>query len=116
MKTKGHEIQKLKIKEELILVRMETGRDGKDAKGASLEDIGKESRILAEALVDDPASRAHMQVEEEPSRVSTSHSSDEAAADTATITSSSSMELDLSERERVAELARLDKVSIQFTL
>jgi len=112
VKTKGHEIQKLKIKEELILVRMETGDDGTDAKGASLGDIGKESRILAEALVDDPASRAHMQVEEEPSRVSTSHSSDEAAADTATITSSSSMELDLSERERVAELARLDKESL----
>ena len=31
-----------------------------------------------------------------------------------TLTSSSSMELDLSERERVAELARLDKVSIDF--
>ena len=31
-----------------------------------------------------------------------------------TMTSSSSMELDLSERERVAELARLDKVSIDF--
>merc|ERR1719400_2623891 len=44
--------------------------------------------------------------------VSTSHSSDEAAADTATITSSSSMELDISERERVAELARLDKESL----
>ena len=31
-----------------------------------------------------------------------------------TMTSSSSMELDLSERERVAELARLDKVFIDF--
>merc|ERR1712055_273992 len=48
---------------------------------------------------------------EEPARGSSSLSSDEPAA-SATITSSSSMELDISERERVAELARLDKESL----
>ena len=52
MKTKGHEIQKLKIKEEFILVRMETGGDGTDAKGASLGDIGKESSNRGEVSLE----------------------------------------------------------------
>ena len=82
---------------------METDCDGKDMNG--LGDIGKESRILVDEPLDS-ASRALGRLMEDPARVS---SSDEPGA---TITSSSSMELDLSERERVAELERLDKVSI----
>ena len=86
---------------------METDCDGKDMNG--LGDIGKESRILVDEPLDS-ASRALGRLMEDPARVSSSlSSSDEPAA---TITSSSSMELDLSERERVAELERLDKVLI----
>ena len=84
---------------------METDRDGKDVN--ELRDIGKESRILVDEPLDS-ASRALGRLMEDPARVSSSlSSSDEPAA--ATITSSSSMELDLGERERVAELERLDK-------
>jgi len=89
---------------------METDCDGKDGKGVNdLGDIGKESRILVDEPLDS-ASRALGRLMEDPARVSSSlSSSDEPAA---TITSSSSMELDLSERERVAELERLDKESL----
>ena len=94
---------------------METDCNGKDGKEVNeLGDIGKESRILVDEPLDS-ASRALGRLIEDPARVSSSlSSSDEPAAATAsaTITSSSSMELDLSERERVAELARLDKVLI----
>ena len=92
---------------------METDCNGKDGKEVNeLGDIGKESRILVDEPLDS-ASRALGRLIEDPARVSSSlSSSDElaAASASATITSSSSMELDLSERERVAELARLDKV------
>lgn len=87
---------------------METDRDEKDMNESGLGDIGKESRILVDEPLDS-ASRALSRLMEEPARGSSSLSSDEPAA-SATITSSSSMELDISERERVAELARLDKV------
>jgi E3 ubiquitin-protein ligase MARCH5 len=89
---------------------METDCDGRDMSEVVLGDIGKESRILVEEPLDS-ASRALGRLMEEPVRLSSSLSSDEPAA-SATITSSSSMELDLSERERVAELARLDKESM----
>lgn len=85
---------------------METNCDGRDMNEVVLGDIGKESRILVEEPLDS-ASRALGRLMEEPARLS----SDEPAA-SPTITSSSSMELDLSERERVAELARLDKESL----
>ena len=85
---------------------METDCDGRDMNEVVLGDIGKESRILVDEPLDS-ASRALGRLMEEPARLS----SDEPAA-SPTITSSSSMELDLSERERVAELARLDKVLI----
>ena len=93
---------------------METDCNGKDGKDVNdLGDIGKESRILVDEPLDS-ASRALGRLIEDPARVSSSlSSSDEPAATaSATITSSSSMELDLSERERVAELAHLDKVLI----
>ena len=90
---------------------MESNCDGRDMSEAVLGDIGKESRILVDEPLDS-ASRALGRLMEEPARVSSSPSSDEPAP-TSTITSSSSMELDLSERERVAELARLDKVLSQ---
>jgi len=93
---------------------METDCNGKDGKDVNdLGDIGKESRILVDEPLDS-ASRALGRLIEDPARVSSSlSSSDEPAATaSATITSSSSMELDLSERERVAELARLDKESL----
>jgi len=89
---------------------METDRDEKDMNESGLGDIGKESRILVDEPLDS-ASRALSRLMEEPARGSSSLSSDEPAA-SATITSSSSMELDISERERVAELARLDKESL----
>jgi len=89
---------------------MEADCDGRDMNEAVLGDIGKESRILVDEPLDS-ASRALGRLMEEPARVSSSLSSDEPAPP-ATITSSSSMELDLSERERVAELARLDKESL----
>jgi len=89
---------------------METDCDGRDINEAVLGDIGKESRILVDEPLDS-ASRALGRLMDEPARVSSSLSSDEPAA-SATITSSSSMELDLSERERVAELAGLDKESL----
>ena len=89
---------------------MEADCDGRDMNEAVLGDIGKESRILVDEPLDS-ASRALGRLMEEPARVSSSLSSDEPAPP-ATITSSSSMELDLSERERVAELARLDKVLV----
>ena len=85
---------------------MESDCDGKGVN--DLGDIGKESRILVDEPLDS-ASRALGRLMEDPARVSSSlSSSDEPAAPT--MTSSSSMELDLSERERVAELERLDKV------
>ena len=88
---------------------METDRDGRGMNEVVLGDIGKESRILVDEPLDS-ANRALGRLMEEPARVSSSLSSEDPTAASATITSSSSMELDLSERERVAELARLDKV------
>lgn len=85
---------------------METDCDGRDMNEVVLGDVGKESRILVDEPLDS-ASRALGRLMEEPARLS----SDEPAA-SPTITSSSSMELDLSERDRVAELARLDKESL----
>lgn len=90
---------------------METDRDGRGIDEVVLGDIGKDSRILVDEPMDS-ANRALGRLMEEPARVSSSLSSEDPTAASATITSSSSMELDLSERERVGELARLDKESL----
>ena len=90
---------------------MDTDRDG-DVKDAVHHRMTSEPRTMMEG-----AAASHSLASTSRSQegiIGTEERATSSEPAPPTMTSSSSMELDLSERERVAELARLDKVSIDF--